>query len=84
MSAAAIIEVTATKEAERQLAAEQELDRVHAIIEQLPPKCRRVFLLSRMHEMTYPQIAEHCGISVKMVEKHISHALAICTAKLAV
>jgi RNA polymerase sigma-70 factor (ECF subfamily) len=68
---------------ERQLAAEQDLERVHAIIEQLPPKCRRVFLLSRMHEMTYPQIAEHCGISVKMVEKHISHALAICTAKLA-
>jgi RNA polymerase sigma factor (sigma-70 family) len=46
-------------------------------IEQLPPKCRRVFLLSRMHGMTYPQIAAHCGISVKMVEKHISHALLV-------
>ncbi|HEY0962037.1 MAG TPA: RNA polymerase sigma factor [Pseudomonadales bacterium] len=46
-------------------------------IEQLPPKCRRVFLLSRMHGMTYPQIAQHCEISVKMVEKHISHALLV-------
>jgi RNA polymerase sigma-70 factor (ECF subfamily) len=69
---------------ERQLSAQQDLARVHEIIAQLPPKCRRVFLLSRMHDMTYPQIAAHCGISVKMVEKHISHALAICTAKFAV
>jgi RNA polymerase sigma-70 factor (ECF subfamily) len=46
-------------------------------IEQLPPKCRQAFLLSRMHGMTYPQIAEHCNISVKMVEKHISHALLV-------
>lgn len=68
---------------ERALAAEQDLERVYSAIEQLPPKCRRVFLLSRMQEMTYPQIAEHCGISVKMVEKHISKALAVCTAMLA-
>lgn len=69
---------------ERELSAQQELARVYEVIAELPPKCRRVFLLSRMQEMTYPQIAEHCGISVKMVEKHISHALAICTAKLSV
>ncbi|MET0292053.1 MAG: RNA polymerase sigma factor [Steroidobacteraceae bacterium] len=68
---------------ERELSAQQDLEKVYAVIDQLPPKCRKVFLLSRMNEMTYPQIAVHCGISVKMVEKHISHALAICTAKLA-
>jgi RNA polymerase sigma factor (sigma-70 family) len=65
---------------ERELAAEQELSKLEIVIEQLPPKCRRVFLLSRVECMTYPQIAKHCGISVKMVEKHISHALAICVA----
>jgi RNA polymerase sigma-70 factor (ECF subfamily) len=32
--------------------------------------------------MTYPQIARHCGISVKMVEKHVSHALAVCLQKI--
>jgi DNA-directed RNA polymerase specialized sigma24 family protein len=47
----------------------------------LPPKCQQVFLLSRAQRMTYPQIAVHCGISVKMVEKHISHALEICARK---
>ena len=66
---------------ERQIAAEQDLELLYATIEQLPPKCRNVFLLSRVKRMTYPEIAQHCGISVKMVEKHISHALAICIKK---
>ena len=66
---------------EREVAAAQDLDELHAAIEALPPKCRQVFLLSRVNDMTYPQIAAHCGISVKMVEKHISHALALCMAR---
>jgi DNA-directed RNA polymerase specialized sigma24 family protein len=41
-----------------------------------------VFLLSRTQLMTYPEIALHCGISLKMVEKHISRALAICAKEL--
>lgn len=63
---------------ERQLTAEQDLHALYDVIERLPPKCRHVFLLSRVKLMTYPQIAAACGISVKMVEKHISHALAVC------
>jgi RNA polymerase sigma-70 factor (ECF subfamily) len=66
---------------EREIAAQQDLKLVYDVIENLPPKCRRAFLLSRVHHMTYPQIAAHCGISVKMVEKHIGHALAICIKK---
>lgn len=67
--------------ADRQIAASQDLQILYRAIEQLPPKCRQVFLLSRAQRMTYPQIAAHCGISVKMVEKHIGHALAICMKK---
>lgn len=67
--------------ADREIAAEQDLELLYEAIEQLPPKCRHVFLLSRVQRMTYPQIAAHCSISVKMVEKHISHALAICMKK---
>jgi RNA polymerase sigma factor (sigma-70 family) len=67
--------------AERQLCAAEDLALLRAAIAGLPPKCRQVFLLSRVRQMTYPQIARHCGISVKMVEKHISHALAICAQK---
>lgn len=41
----------------------------------LPPKCRLAFKLSRFDGLTYPEVAAKMGISVKMVEKHISKAL---------
>lgn len=45
----------------------------------LPPRWRQVYLLSRMQGMTYAEIALHCDISVKTVEKHMTNALAaIC------
>jgi RNA polymerase sigma factor (sigma-70 family) len=62
---------------ERIVEGEDAYNRVLLRIEALPPKCRQVFLLSRVNSMTYPQIAAHCNISVKMVEKHISHALLV-------
>jgi RNA polymerase sigma-70 factor (ECF subfamily) len=73
--------VSDTPSPEREVSAIQELKLLREAIEDLPPKCRQVFLLSRMRRMTYPQIAAHCGISVKMVEKHISRALAVCMEK---
>lgn len=61
---------------ERRLHAQQQLERLYAAIESLPPRCQQVFLLNRVDRMTYPQIARHCGISTSMVEKHITKALA--------
>jgi RNA polymerase sigma-70 factor (ECF subfamily) len=61
---------------ERTVLAQQELQIVRRVILELSPKCRKVFLLSRTHRKTYPEIAGICGISVKMVEKYVSQALA--------
>ncbi|WJI16107.1 RNA polymerase sigma factor [Pseudoxanthomonas winnipegensis] len=61
---------------ERTVLAQQELELIRQVIAGLPPKCRKVFLLSRAHGKTYPEIAQICGISVKMVEKYISQVLA--------
>lgn len=61
---------------ERLVSAQQELQIVRQAILGMSPKCRKVFLLSRTHRKTYPEIAEICGISVKMVEKYVSQALA--------
>eukprot|EP01133_Synstelium_polycarpum_P011764 gene11764-13724_t len=44
-------------------------------IDALPEPSRTIFLLSRQQAMSYLQIAERMGISVKTVEKHMSRAL---------
>lgn len=66
---------------EQEVSGQQDLNRLYEAIASLPPKCQQVFLLNRVDCMTYPQIAQHCGISVKMVEKHIVKALAALRVK---
>jgi len=63
---------------EQRLADQRQLELVLAAIRNLPDKCRHVFLLSRFHGMSNHAIALRCGISVRMVEKQITKALAAC------
>ena len=49
--------------------------KVENIIAQLPPQCKRVFLLSRFEGKKYAEIADELKISPKTVEMHISKAL---------
>jgi RNA polymerase sigma-70 factor (ECF subfamily) len=62
-------------DAESALIARQTLEAVRLAIRDLPPRCRDAFLLNRFEQMTYPQIAARLGVSVSMVEKHLSEAL---------
>ena len=48
---------------------------IHAIIDNLPEKCRQVFVLSRFESMSYKEISTHLNISPKTVENQISKAL---------
>ncbi|SEG79105.1 RNA polymerase sigma factor [Bosea lathyri] len=49
-------------------------------IEELPPRCQEVFILSRLHGLANGEIAVALGISRNMVEKHIIRALLHCRA----
>lgn len=42
------------------------------------PRTRRIFLMSRLRQQTYCEIADELGISIKSVEKHITRALEQC------
>lgn len=43
------------------------------------PRARDLFLLHRLHGMSYVQIAEYAGLSVSAVEKYIARAAAALT-----
>jgi len=47
-------------------------------VDRLPPRCRQVFLLSRLDGLGNAEIAERLGISRNMVEKHIIRAMLHC------
>jgi RNA polymerase sigma factor (sigma-70 family) len=53
----------------------------HAI-QELPPKCRQVFLLHKFKERSHAEIAAQLGITKSMVEKHITKAMAHCRYRL--
>lgn len=67
---------------DQRVATEQELALVRAAIMQLPVRSRQIYLLNRINGMSYTQIAKHCGISVKAVEKNIGRALALLRARM--
>lgn len=48
---------------------------INSAIDQLPKKCRQIFVLSRNAGLTYEEIAEEMDISVKTVENQMSIAL---------
>jgi RNA polymerase sigma-70 factor (family 1) len=46
-------------------------------IENLPPKCKQTFLLSKQDGLTNIEIAEFLNVSIKSVEAHITKAFSI-------
>jgi len=57
-------------------------DHVNLIVESLPEKCKRVYVLSRNEQLSHKEIADQLGISVKTVENHITNALRVLRAAL--
>ena len=61
--------------AERTVSAKEELDRIYEIVDHMPVKVRRAFLLHRGKDMSYAEIASEMNVSTSMVEKYIIQAL---------
>jgi len=56
------------------LHARDELRHLQAILDTLPPQCRKAFILRRVHEKPVKEIAEEMGLSVFTVDKHLTRA----------
>ena len=63
---------------EQTVMARQHLQQLNAALNELPPDCRRAFLLHGFDGLTYAQIASQLGISESMVYKHLTKALNHC------
>ncbi len=55
---------------------------IKGIIELLPERRREIFILSRVSDMTYKQIAEHLGISENTVDTQMRRALSFLRERL--
>ncbi len=73
----AIKQPAATEDAEAAFDARLLQARMDTAISRLSPQCREAFTLSRQEHLSYKEIAERMGISVKTVEKHMSKALGL-------
>ncbi|WP_325341546.1 RNA polymerase sigma factor [Xylophilus sp.] len=65
-------------DAGRALDAQRELQWLSDAIEALPPRCRTVFVMHKIHEMPQPEVALRLGISRQAVEKHLRNGVAAC------
>ena len=64
------------------LSHEYAIQKIQNSILELPDRCQNVFVLKYYNNMSYRQIAEKMGISVKTVEKHIHYGLVLLRRKL--
>jgi len=71
-----VVETTDESTTERMLAI------INREIQNLPPKCQQVFVLSKKEGLTNIEIAEHLDVSIKTVEAQISKAFKILKEKL--
>lgn len=61
--------------ADDQLDGKRKLALFAEAVADLPPQCRRVFLLRKIHGLSQREIAQRLGVSIGTVEKHIALGL---------
>jgi RNA polymerase sigma factor (sigma-70 family) len=64
--------------AEEEVSARQMLGVHCEAVAELAPQCRQVYLLRKVHGFSHKEIAEHLGIAVSTVEKHLMKAIERC------
>lgn len=53
----------------------QTLAAINTVMKDMDPKCRKAFTMSRIHNVSYKEIAHQMNVSTSMIEKYIAKAL---------
>lgn len=69
--------------AEAGISARDELRQMQRVIEAMPPQCRRVFVLRRVHERSIGAIAAEMELSLSTVEKDLAKAMLLLSRAIA-
>ena len=60
---------------EQELTTDEINNAIHRAIDELPEKCREIFMMNRFDELKYAEIADVLNISIKTVETQMGRAL---------
>lgn len=82
MSAGLCDELREAPTPDHEAAQAEEAEIVRRLIGELPPKCRQVFLLHRIHGEELSQIAKQMELSERMVRHYVLRAVLYCRAGL--
>jgi RNA polymerase sigma-70 factor (ECF subfamily) len=67
---------------ERRVAGTQEIERLQRLLQTLPPKCQRAFVLNRFYGMDFEAIAKEMGLKTRMVRTYVVRALLYCRSQM--
>ncbi len=62
--------------------ARQRLERLKAIVRELPPKCQAAFICYKFRGQSFSEIAESLSLTESMIRKYVKRALAYCQQRL--
>lgn len=58
------------------------LCRIEAMLDAMPARTRKIFLLAQLDGLSYAQVAEQAGVSLATVKRHMSDGFVACMAAL--
>jgi RNA polymerase sigma factor (sigma-70 family) len=68
----------ASETPEREVSGREEVQLMHRLLAELPPKCQYAFVMNRLQGMDVDVIAKNMQITATMVRRYISRALVHC------
>lgn len=67
---------------ERRISGIQEIEHLQRLLQTLPPKCQRAFLLNRCYGMDFDAVANEMGLKTRMVRTYVVRALLYCRSQM--